>query len=79
MNITFELPVFIFGIVQVVKQLGLPYISSSKVLPLWAVVLGGVLNPVYMTAWTPETILTGAFIGLVTTGIVAGADKYVGV
>jgi len=79
MNITFELPVFIFGIVQVIKQLEIPYVSSSKVLPAWAVVIGALLNPVYMGAWTPEAILTGAFIGLVTTGIVAGADKYAGV
>jgi len=79
MNITFELPVFIFGIVQVIKQLDIPYVSSSESLPLWAVVLGAVLNPAYTAVWTPEAFLTGAFVGLVTTGIVAGADKYTGV
>ena len=76
MDIVFELPLFVFGIVQVIKQLGLKYVSSSRMLPLWAVVIGAAVNPLYVGSWTAQTILTGAFVGLVTTGLVGGLDKY---
>lgn len=67
----FVLPAFIVGMTQIAKKAGL---NGEWQLPLFAVVLGAVLNGLSYWAWPGglwlSAVLDGAMTGLITTGIV---------
>ncbi|MEE9117831.1 MAG: hypothetical protein V3U02_04450 [Calditrichia bacterium] len=70
----FGLAVIIVGLTELMKKLGMP----TKFLPITSVVIGAILSP-FMdgTAFVAQgyqvafnSILYGAFVGMVTTGLI---------
>ncbi|MCP3684636.1 MAG: hypothetical protein GY861_18370 [bacterium] len=69
-----DVAAFVLGITQVVKDLG--YIPN-KFLPLVAIVVGAVANPVILARISdPMAYVEGVAIGLGTTGVYSVADGF---
>lgn len=62
----FTLPAFIFGLVEMLKIVGV----KSKYLPWLAVAAGSLLHPALLSSWTVENAVHGAFVGMIVTGVV---------
>ena len=65
------LSALIVGCTQVVKQAGVP----AKYLPLVAIILGGIINPLVIGVIDVSSVLNGIAIGLATTGIIDLVDN----
>lgn len=65
-----EAGAFIFGLTAIFKKNGVP----SMYLPYISILLGGVIYGAFYMTINPQIILQGFFVGLVTTGMVAGVD-----
>lgn len=70
---TFTVTGFVLGATEMAKKLGVP----SKFLPIVAVVVGAVVNPIVAGQVTAMEVLGGAFIGMTTSGVVSLADRKV--
>lgn len=70
---SFTLPAFIFGLTEMFKIVGV----NSRFLPFIALIAGACLNPALLHEWSIENILSGAFVGMVVTGVVNRASAMV--
>lgn len=70
---SFTLPAFIFGLTEMFKIIGI----SPRFLPFIAVLSGAILNPALAHQWSIENILSGAFVGMVVTGVINRTDSII--
>ncbi len=62
----------IIGITQIAKMNGVP----SRILPIIAAILGGIIHPAVSNDFTIPNVFYGVFLGLTTTGLINfGVDK----